>query len=140
MNNNIINLWEKNKESLQEYFTTTNQENYSSYKSLVKIIVEYILNNHKENYDIPMYDVEHITVIDDGDYQGTQLFLIPEATYQPNSNEYLVIYTYYGSCSGCDMLQAINEYEDGLPNKEQVDDYMTLCLHLVQHMKPLYKK
>ena len=44
---------------------------------------------------------------------------------------------YYGSCSGCDTLLGINEYEDGLPNEEQVKDYMTLCLHLIQKLKPL---
>ena len=139
MNNNIINLWEQNKESLRNYFKITNQENYSSYKSLVKLIVEHILNNHEESYDIPMYNSERITVIDDGDYQGTQLFLIPEDTYQPSSSEYLVTYTYYGSCSGCDTLQAIQGYEDELSSEEQIDDYMSLCLHLIQHMKPLYE-
>jgi hypothetical protein len=139
MNNNIVNLWEQNNEILRNYFKTTIQENYQSYKSLVKLITEYILNNHEESYDIPKYDIEHITIIDDGDYQGTQLFLIPEDTYQPSASNYLVTYTYYGSCSGCDTLQGIHGYEDDLPNEEQVNDYMSLCLHLIQRMKSLYE-
>ena len=44
-------------------------------------------------------------------------------------------YTYYGSCSGCDTLMGINHYGEGLPSKEQMEKYMTLCLHLVEKCK-----
>ena len=36
------------------------------------------------------------------------------------------------SCSGCDTLLSISEYGDGLPDDSQVNDYMDLCLHLLQ--------
>lgn len=39
--------------------------------------------------------------------------------------------------SGCDTLMAISGYSDELPNEEQVKDYMTLALHLVQKLKRL---
>ena len=48
--------------------------------------------------------------------------------------DYLITHTYYGSCSGCDTLQGINSYSCELPTEEQVKDYMTLALHLVQRM------
>jgi hypothetical protein len=51
--------------------------------------------------------------------------------------DYVMTDTYYGSCSGCDTLQAISSYDDDLPNDEQVRDYMMLALHLVQKIKRL---
>ena len=41
----------------------------------------------------------------------------------------------YGSCSGCDTLEGIRHYNDDKPTEEQVRDYMTLALHIVQGMK-----
>lgn len=132
MENNIIKLWEKNKKLLEEYISTTPQEKYDNYAELVKLIVKYILNDEDE------WNEEKITVIDDSDYQGTQIFLIPKSTYQPSSYEYLVTYVYYGSCSGCDTLQSIHYYDEDIPTREQVKDYMNLCLHIIQKMKYLY--
>jgi len=43
--------------------------------------------------------------------------------------------TYYGSCSGCDTLQAISDYDDGRPSELQLKEYMALALHLVQKMR-----
>ena len=79
------------------------------------------------------FDAEEITTIDNGDYQGTQLFMIPRNTYQPSAGDYLLTFTYYGSCSGCDTLQAIQSWrdDDKVPTEEQVKDFMTLCRDLV---------
>ena len=127
----IIKQWDANKARLEEYFKTTEQKEYCvSYLDIVKKIFELVLTEKH-------YQPEKITVVDDGDYQGTQIFLIPEGTYQPSVDEYIITHTYYGSCSGCDTLQGINGYEDGLPTDEQVKDYMVLALHLVQRMKRL---
>ena len=127
----IIKEWEKKKRRLEEYFRNTRQEKYSTYLDIVKIIVKVIL---------PGYDYKKITVIDDGDWQGTQIFIIPSDVYQPDIEEYLYTYVYYGSCSGCDTLLGINNYEDGKPNDSQIKDYITLCLHLIQRMKPFVNK
>ena len=129
----LINQWEENKHKLEEYFKTTNQSEYSgSYKSILIKIFEICIPNADKNYE---FNVDKMTVIDDGDYQGTQIFIIPKDTYQPSVEDYVVTNTYYGSCSGCDTLQSICEYEDGIPTDEQVKEYMTLALHLVQKMK-----
>lgn len=129
----IINQWEAGKGKLEQYFRTTRQEEYSdSYKTILQKIFELIDIKDENGYS---YLPDKITSVDDGDYQGTEIFLIPSDTYQPNIDDYLITHTYYGSCSGCDTLQGINSYEDGLPNEEQVSDYMTLALHLVQKMK-----
>jgi hypothetical protein len=129
----VIKQWDENKHKLEEYFRTTKQEEYSgSYKSILQKIIELVVTE-KDDYN--KYDATKITVVNDGDYQGTQIFLIPTDTYQPGIEDYLITHTYYGSCSGCDTLKAISSYEDDLPTDEQVKEYMTLALHLVQKMK-----
>lgn len=77
------------------------------------------------------------------DYKGTQMFMIPKKTYQPNARDYLLTYTWYGSCSGCDTLQAIQNYsweEDKLLNEQQVKDFMTLCKDLVCNIVKPYNE
>ena len=116
---------------LEEYLRTHEQEKYSSYASLVKLLFDIIIN--PENTVYGDFDTENILVIDDGDYQGTEIFILHRDTYQPEVEDYVFTHTYYGSCSGCDTLQSIHRYEEGLPDEDQVTDYMQLCLHLLQH-------
>lgn len=123
--------WEKNKGKLEEHFRTTNQSEYDSYENLVKLLFDIIINP-EINDDWLKFDTGDILVIDDGDYQGTQIFILHQNTYQPFVENYVYTNTYYGSCSGCDTLLAISGYDSGLPNEEQVKDYMELCLHLLQ--------
>lgn len=133
MEKEIITLWEENKSKLEGYFKNTPQSGYSSYTVIVEKIIELILNKGDE---FEQYSTK-IDVIDHGDYQGTNLFIIHKDTYQPGISDYLITHNSYGSCSGCDTLQSIHEYGDGLPNESQIKDYMTLSLHLVQRMKYL---
>ena len=128
----MISQWEENKHKLEEYFRTTTQDNYSEYKDIVKKIFELCLLKSDNDYG---FNIESMTVTDDGDWQGTQIFIIPKDCYQPEAEDYIVTDTYYGSCSGCDTLQGINYYEDSLPSEEQIKKYMTLALHLVQKLK-----
>lgn len=120
--------WEKNKGDLEEFLKTTKQEKYASYKSLVEALFEKVINPNVKN----KFDTKNILIIDDGDYQGTQIFLLHRYTYQPSISDYVYTNTYYGSCTGCDTLLAISDYNDRYPNDKQVEDYMTLCLHLLQ--------
>lgn len=122
----IINQWEDRKEVLKNYFRTTPQSEYGEYIDIVKAIFRYVIEG---------YNIDKITVVDDGDWQGTQLFLIPLKTYQPCASEYLITHTYYGSCSGCDTLLGIRDFGHGLPSEAQVKEYMTLALHLVQKLQ-----
>lgn len=130
----IIKQWEENKHKLEEYFRTTVQSKYSNYSDIVKRVFELVINDDDDN----VYDYEKLRVLDDGDYQGTQIFIAVKNCYQPSTNDYLVTHNSYGSCSGCDTLQAIHDYNnDVVPDEEQIKDYMTLALHLVQRMKKL---
>ena len=77
--------------------------------------------------EVNKLDLEKITEIDNGDYQGTLLFLIPFDTYQPFEYEYLMTFVGYGSCSGCDTLQSIQHGYHQKLTEGQVNDFMTLC-------------
>lgn len=126
----FVERWDKYKGDLEKYFRTTRQEEYSTYEDIVIALFEEVIN--KEDINCHEFDLEQMTIIDDGDYQGTRIFIIPLKTYQPSVEEYVITDTYYGSCSGCDTLLAISSYDDGIPNEGQIKDYMELALHLLQ--------
>lgn len=137
MNRYCVDRWDKNKDRLQERIANSIDHNSWGYETLVKLIIEEVLNPGAESrYDT--WDSEEITVIDNGDYQGSQLFLFHKNTYQPSPADYLITFEYYGSCSGCDTLMAIQDwssYERKLPTEIQIRDYMALCLNLIQQMR-----
>ena len=104
-----------------------------SYYDIVKIVVQAIRS--KDEHESP--DPERICGIDWSDYQGTLVYVIGAAGYQPT--KYWYVFVGYGSCSGCDTLQGIRDDGpyDAPPNKEQIDDYYTLALHIVQGIKEM---
>lgn len=110
-------------------------EEYNEYAKLVRLLFEIVINPYLLVNEENTYNLDKMTVIDDGDYQGTQLFIIPQDTYQPCQWEYVMTHQYYGSCSGCDLLMGITHYDDGQPDDEQLRELMTLCLHLLQRCK-----
>ena len=135
-----IEKWDKNKDLLKSALDNNKLLNhvlnkndddpleYLEYKDLVKLTVMFILNDENE------WDENKIKEIDDGDYQGTLLYLIPEDTYQPNSSEYLMTFVEYGSCSACDTLQTIQCYLDIRNRDKSIDDLMNLCKDLICNM------
>lgn len=135
MEKEIIKQWDNNKNILENYFRTTKQSEYCDYETIVQKIFELCVIESFDDYY--RWDVENMTVVDNGDYQGTQIFIIPSETYQPSIGDYVITSVGYGSCSGCDTLQGISEYSRGLPTEDQVKEYMTLALHLVQRAKRL---
>jgi hypothetical protein len=102
-----VEQWDKNKGKLeQDIINNLKEYNDYSYKELIKKVVALVINDKDSDYGDD-WDSEHITEIDNGDYQGTLLYMIPLKTYQPAEYDYLMTYVGYGSCSGCDTLQAI---------------------------------
>ena len=104
------------------------------YGALVKMVVETITSDAYSDID-----PERIHEINDGCYQGTLVYVIACKGYQPSTYWYLRVY--YGSCSGCDTLEAIQTmvWRASAPveKKEQIDAYMTLALHVVQRLKKM---
>lgn len=122
--------WNMNKDKLRKALSERTDLNSCSYEDLVKLTFETIYNGYEKIQDT--LDLDNITVIDDGDYQGTLFFMIPYDTYQPGPGEYVMTHIYYGSCSHCDALQSIQDYwsEDG-PTEEQISGFMSICEDLV---------
>lgn len=135
MEKEIIERWERGKENLRNYLSTHSiWDNCSSYNELVYVLIEECLN-----YSTDERFSTKFTCIDDGNYQGTQLFVLHYETYQPNINDYYIFDNEYGSCSGCDTLLGIIGYDyDVIPDENMVNQLMTLCLHMVQRIKCVY--
>lgn len=128
-----LEQWNKNNKKLEEVIRNDATINGCDYKYLFQLIVEHILNDDctDEKKGI-LYDKERIVVIDDGDGQGTLLFLVPLLNGIPAEYDYLMSFVDYGSCAYCDVLESIQLSNfDDTPTEQQVKDYMKLCLDLV---------
>lgn len=132
----IIEQWEQNKHHLKQHFNTNPCNSYD-YRDIVKLLFEHCILKATTWSDSIGFDIENMTVIDDGSFQGTTIYIIPKDTIISELSDYIITHNYYGSCSGCDTLLAINsETLDGeIPKEQQVIEYMTVALHLVQKMK-----
>lgn len=104
------NKWAKNEKLFKQALENIKDLNTISYDKLVKLAFKNIYNSDCEK-DFECLDLDNITMIDNGDYQGTILYVIPFNTYQPSEYEYLMTYVRYGSCSGCDTILKIKEYD-----------------------------
>ena len=126
-----LGKWYRNKSVLKEALLKDKELRTCEYKRLVELVVKYILNNSQESDDCE-WNASKITEINDGDYEGTLLYVIPKECYQPEEYEYLMTFVSYGSCSGCDTLQGIQCYgrDDDVPIK----DFMTLCRDIVSNI------
>lgn len=124
----LVKRFMDNKGELARVFA---QAHPSDYADLVKSVVTFL----SADPECPQLDPQRIHQIDDGDYQGTLIYVIAAQGYQPY--EYWYTNVSYGSCSGCDTLESIRDYCDEKPTPQQVVEYMTLALHIVQRMKKM---
>lgn len=116
------------KPRLMDEFSKRHPEDY---KEIVRAVVSTL--SSEDGWRDP--DPDRIHQIDDGEYQGTLVFVIAAQGYQPS--DYWYVRVGYGSCSGCDTLQAISSYSSEPPTPEQAEDYWTLALHVVQGLKKM---
>ena len=100
----------------------------SDYTQLVLWVFGCIGATGNDNWLRAKPDLDRIMVINNGGYQGNQLFIAPER----NGDGFYLVCVGYGSCSGCDTLEGIRKYQEGRPTIQQTEDYMTLCLHIAQ--------
>ena len=132
MDKEIVQAWEENKGKMRTWFSSNIMQHYDEYIKIVEKLFS------REIMPSLYLDTDRITEIDDGEYGGTKIFIIPRDTYQPTIEDYIYTCAYYGTCSACDTLESIIEYDyDKYPTDKQVDELMTLCLHLVQKAKYL---
>ena len=127
----FVNAFMKNKESCK---TKLQERHPDNYEDMVRIVLETI--NEKEDTLHKKPNSFRIHEIDDSEYQGVLLFIIPENTFQPIN--YWAVKVLYGSCSASDVLQNIKgSCSAKTPTEEQLDDYMSLALHIVQGLKKI---
>ena len=96
--------WDANKDKLRDALAERTDLNHCNYEDLVNLAFEVIYNTDANETGYQVLNLNNTTVVDDGDYQGTVVFLIPFDTYQPSEHEYIMTYIGYGSCCGCDVL------------------------------------
>ena len=131
----FIERFQEIKPVLLEKFS---KEEPDSYEDIFKQTIKMMFENSEdaeESYssDSETPDYERITVIDNGDYQGTLVFVVASKSYQPN--DYWVSTVDYGSCSGCDTFQAYCTYGDD--PKESAPHMLTMALHMIEAMKKI---
>jgi len=126
----FIKRFDNKRNALKKEFSKKHMEDY---QQLVKVVIEAITDDEREEPD-----PDKIHIIDDGEYEGTIVFIIASKEQTPAKYWYVKIS--YGSCSFCDTLQTIHSLSnvnDPVPNKQQIKDYMTLALHIVQNLKEM---
>lgn len=134
-----IDKWNKNKDVLK--LALSNLDHFPCcYAELVGMGFKYIWNTDALSWC--ELDIEAITEIDNGDYQGTYIYIIPFDTYQPSEWEYLMTFAGYGSCSCCDALQRIESLGDysAPPNDVQVKELLQLCKDIICNTIRPYNK
>ena len=127
--------WAENSDELKRELE---KGSYYDYPDLFKLAIEVVLNPYiGEKTLLDTLNADRITTIDDGDWQGTQIFIVPTSAYQPSADEYYWTFVWYGSCSGCDALQAANGYKR---KTERVQAWSLLCLNMLQRLSRLTGK
>ena len=124
----FVESFMKNKHELVKKYSLQHPDGNTD---IVRDVVELL---QTDGYD--SIDPSRIHIVDDGDYQGTLLYIIAAIGYQPSTYWYVKVG--YGSCSGCDTFQSIR-YDpwDDIPTNEQTEGYMTMALHVVQGLKAM---
>ena len=125
---NYVKQWKERKHLLEQWLTK-NEPNY--YQDIYETLFRLVVTKPDSQFN-KEWDWKRLKVLDDGEYQGNQIFILCSNSYQPYLDDYIFTSVTYGSCSVCDTFQAIQESED---KAERVKQYMTLALHMVQETK-----
>lgn len=126
-----VDAFRENKKQFEKWVESIEEE--ITYIDILKQVVNLCLN---PKYVDTLYELDEdkITEIDNGDYQGTLIYLIPRSCYQPMVSDYVYTSVFYGSCSGCDALLAAQGW-NYCNIKYDVDMVTTIALHIVENMK-----
>lgn len=134
-----VHKWDENKKYLEAALRQTDCSEVT-YDQLMKAVVVEVLNRGAAD-ESEQLSVKRMRRIDDGQYQGTIIYIVPFDTYQPDESEYLMTFVNYGSCSGCDTLERIksdmpwdDEHCETCATEQTIKDLMTLCKDLLTRM------
>jgi hypothetical protein len=130
---NYVKQWEERKHLLEQWL---NDNEPNSYESIYEMLFNLVVT--KPNDDkYSEWDWGRFVKIDDGSFQGNEIYILCSNEYQPSLTDYIFTSVAYGSCSVCDTFQSIEMLED---RAERVKQYMTLALHMVQETKSFNTK
>ena len=128
----FIDKFQEIKPRLLEQFSDREPDNYEDiFKQTIKMMFEESADDYYSNSETP--DSERITVIDNGDYQGTLLFVVASKSYQPS--DYWATRVAYGSCSECDTFAAYSDYDNP---ENSAPKMLTMALHMIESMKKIF--
>ena len=131
----FIDKFQEIKPRLLEQFSDREPDDYSDiFKQTIKMMFEEsedTEDTYSCNSETP--DFERITVIDNGDYQGTLLFVVASKSYQPS--DYWATRVAYGSCSECDTFAAYSDYDNP---ENSAPKMLTMALHMIESMKKIF--
>lgn len=115
-------------EAKDEYVAWLKTQEDPSYRDLLMKALDFAVDEDNFDYgEAP--DPTRIHKIDDGDYQGTLLFVVAASGYQPDT--YWTTRVYYGSCSGCDALEGAWGYGDD----QNWEGLYNIALHMMQRLR-----
>lgn len=112
-----------------EFVEWLHTQDYPDYEDLLAKALEIVARDGTFRHYTP--DPTRIHKIDDGDWQGTLLFVVAADGYQPDT--YWFTKVDYGSCSGCDTLDAAR----GHGGEGDWEPMYLVALHMLQNMNLL---
>ena len=121
----FVDRFMSRRESLRAVFARRHPE---SYKQIVEMVIATIA---KDEYGEDILDPSRIyEITDEAASVSDTLFVIVGDCFMG----FWAVKIFYGSCEECDILAGIRDYaeDEDKPSEEQVKDYMTLALHIVQ--------
>lgn len=116
----IVDRFMENKKDIREEIS----KKHPKYIDLVRIVAKYVKGSHRDEIDI-----NSLQELSSGGYSGTNVYVMSSGAY---GSTWWYVRVFYGSCSGCDTLKRIRTYDDDPPAENQIDDYMTVALHIAQ--------
>ncbi len=125
---NYVKQWEERKHLLEQWL---NENEPNSYESIYEMLFNLVVTKPNDD-EYSEWDWGRFVKIDDGTFQGNEIYILCSNEYQPSLTDYIFTSVAYGSCTVCDTFQSIEMLED---KAERVKQYMTLALHMVQETK-----
>mgnify|MGYP000506410082 CR=1 FL=1 len=125
----IISQWEERKHLLGEYFMIQLEEIPDvfsvSYLDILALTFKYVITGSISTYHDATWTAHRIISINDDNYEGTLILIIPPDDNAPLIEDYLITTVEYGS-------------QDALQEATGVSDYMEIAFGMVKKLKPLY--
>lgn len=131
----FVDAWRDRQDIYKEWLEglSDREREYLEYKDLVEFLFTLVINPAVSEMDDFWngFDIDDITEINNGSYQGTLIYIIPRDTYSPDEHDYIYTFIDYGSCTVCDALQNAQSDE----KESCIKKMIMISLHIIEHFK-----